>query len=89
MRYGVYAIRDDLTGFLTPTLDQTDEAAARNFRHACINENNLFYSHASDYSLFKIGEYETDTGELFPCIPKSIISGIAAKKGITEGVENV
>ena len=32
---------------------------------------------------------EEDTGELFPCIPKSIISGIAAKKGITEGVENV
>lgn len=69
MKYGVYSMRDNKTGFLTPTLDQNDQSAIRNFEHACQNIDSLFFTHPSDYSLWKIADYETDTGELFPLVP--------------------
>lgn len=69
MKYGVYSMRDNKTGFLTPTLDQNDQSAIRNFEHACQNTDSLFFTHPGDYSLWKIADYETDTGELFPLHP--------------------
>ena len=31
MIFGIYSIRDHLTGFMTPVIEQTDAAALRNF----------------------------------------------------------
>ena len=31
MKYGVYVIKDSVTGFLTPTVDQSDNSAMRNY----------------------------------------------------------
>lgn len=64
MKYGIYAIRDLKTGFLTPTIDQNNASAMRNFEHACMNIDSLFYSHPDDYSLFYLGDYDTDRGEI-------------------------
>lgn len=64
MIYGLYAIKDLKTGFLTPTCDMNDYSAMRNFEHACMNSDSLFYTHASDYQLFKIGTYNTDDGSI-------------------------
>lgn len=77
----VYAIRDEKTGFLTPTVDQNDAAAMRNFAHACMNNQSLFFTHAADYSLMKIGEYDTDTGLISASAPQPLISGSDVKKG--------
>lgn len=66
MKYGVYSIRDYKTGFLTPTIDVNDASARRNFEHACSNPNSLFCSHPSDYALFKIGTYDSDSGRIEP-----------------------
>lgn len=74
MIYHVYAIRDVYTGFLTPTVDQSDPVAVRNFAHAVLNGNSLMLSHPQDYDFYRIGEYDTDSGMLTPQIPPELVS---------------
>lgn len=62
MIFGIYAVRDLKTGFLTPTFDLNDQSAMRNFEHAAQNTQSLFFTHSSDYSLYRIGSYDSDTG---------------------------
>ena len=69
MTYGIYAVRDVKTGFLSPTLDVNGDSAIRNFEHAVHRADSLFYTHASDYSLYRIGDYDTDTGTIIPAVP--------------------
>lgn len=66
MIFGVYAIRDVKTGFLTPTVEQNDAVAQRNFSHAVQMSDSVLFSHASDFALFKIGTYNSDTARLEP-----------------------
>lgn len=68
MTYGVYVIRDDLTGYLMPSFDHNDPSAVRNFS-AAVNAQragNLLHTNPSDYTLYKIGVYDTVTGVLTP-----------------------
>lgn len=69
MKYPVYAVRDIHTGFMTPTVDQNDAAAIRNFRHGCMQNASLMNSHPGDFSLCRIGEFDTETGEIVSCLP--------------------
>ena len=64
MNYGIYTLRDSRTGFLNISLDVNNAAAARNFEHASKNTDSLFFTNPSDYTLFKLGEFETDTGKI-------------------------
>lgn len=75
MKYGIYSIRDFKTGFLPPTVDQNDGSAARNFEHAVLqSEQTLFFSHPEDYALYRIGDFDTDTGEVTPCMPAELLT---------------
>lgn len=69
MKFKVYAIRDVHTGFLSPTVDQNDQSAIRNFAHAVMQSQSLMNSHPEHYSLYCIGEYESDSGKITPCVP--------------------
>lgn len=83
MIYSVYSIRDNVAdGFLTPMIDQNDNVAIRNFEHACMNNNSLFFTHSKDYDLYKIGEFDSDIGVIKAFgIPKHVFSGSQIKKG--------
>lgn len=63
MIYGVYSIKDIKSGYLPPTYDMNDLCSQRNFEHACQNPDSLFFTHPSDYQLWKIGTFDTETGE--------------------------
>lgn len=70
MLLGMYAIRDAKSGFMAPTLDQNGDSAMRNFTHAVLTTNDsLFFTHAPDFSLWHIADYETDTGLITPLVP--------------------
>lgn len=73
MKYGVYSVRDNLTGFLNITIDNNDSSAKRNFRHACKDTNSLMWSHSSDYSLFKIATFDNETGIIEEICPIELI----------------
>ena len=51
MIYNIYAMRDELTGFLPPTYDINDAAAMRNFRVAILRSSDSIHYMPSDYSL--------------------------------------
>lgn len=62
----VYAIRDARSGFLQPTFELNDAIAVRNFHHACMNSDSILFSHAADFSLYRLGSYDSDSGRITP-----------------------
>lgn len=76
MLYRMYCMRDFKTGFLSPALELNEASAVRNFEHAVLrNDDSLFFSHPADYALFFVGDFDSDTGVLFPAkIPKEIVT---------------
>ena len=67
MKFGVYSIRDVKSGFMSPTLEQSDVMAARNFESAIMSsKEGLFTTHAEDFILYKIGEFDSETGVVSP-----------------------
>lgn len=65
MKYGIYVIRDLKVGYMGLTLDLNDQSAMRNFEHAMSKEDSLMFSHPKDFSLYCLGMYDSDTGEVF------------------------
>lgn len=73
-KFGLYSVKDNLTGFSAPTHDLNDATAVRNFGYAM--QNIPQYAHKpSDYDLYKVGEFDPDTGAITSTIPKIIIHG--------------
>lgn len=64
MLYNVYSIRDVKTGFMTPTIEVNDDTAIRNFSHAVVNSDNILFSFAKDFALYRIGSFDSDSGVL-------------------------
>lgn len=76
MTFGIYAIQDLKSTFMTPTIDQNDATARRNFEHAVVSGNNVFFTHAEDFRLMKLGEYDNDTGRILSYdIPQLVCDG--------------
>lgn len=82
MKFSVYAIRDIHTGFLTPTFEINDAVAMRNFNHAVNNADSVLFTAMKDFDLYKIGEYDSDTGRLTPLdLPVLLMSASDCLKG--------
>lgn len=62
MKFGMYAIKDAKTGFMTPTVDQNDASALRNFEHAVNQPDSLLNSHPNDFALCRLASFDTDSG---------------------------
>lgn len=68
MIYNLYVVRDIKSGYTAPMLDLNDESAIRNFKDSCLNVKlnpSMFYN-PSDYSLYCVGSYDTETGIIQP-----------------------
>ncbi|UPW41040.1 nonstructural protein [Sigmofec virus UA08Rod_5692] len=76
MILGVYSLRDALSGFLSPTFESNDQVAYRNFEHVVLEGGSLLSSHAADYTLMKIGTFDSETGQLVSLDPpETIVNG--------------
>lgn len=69
MILGVYVMRDSRTSYMMPTFDQTDMAAMRNFEAACMRPDSLLHTHPQDFALYRIGDYDNETGRIRPMDP--------------------
>ena len=68
MKLGFYAIKDELAGhFMAPTLFMSKAIAEREFRNS-LKEIPVWRNNPQDYSLYKLGEYNEETGEIKPKI---------------------
>lgn len=66
MKYSVYAVRDKKIGFLQPMLDANDQSAMRNFAYGINNSDQISNFAPKDFDLYKIGEFDSDTGKINP-----------------------
>lgn len=69
----MYAVRDSLTGFMTPTVDANDASAMRGFQHAVKATRDVMHTYPEDFSLYRIGAFDTDTGVLHPESPGPVL----------------
>lgn len=78
----MYAMRDRLTGYMAPTVEQNDAVAIRNFRHALVTTNSILRSSPADFELCFISEYDSETGIVYPVQVTPIISGASISKEV-------
>lgn len=72
MKYGIYCIKDNLIGFMTPTLEKNDDVAKRNFKSSVnrLAESGDFV--VNDLVLYCCGEFEVETGVITACDPSIV-----------------
>lgn len=67
MLKNVYTIFDKITGeFAPPTVEVNDSAFIRQIKVLLSDKKNMFYTAAGDYGVYKLGEYDTQTGCISP-----------------------
>ena len=78
MKFGVYAVRDLKVGFQSVTIQPNDVAAVRGFESTVINSDSVLFTHSEDFSLFKLGEFDQDSGRLIPLeLPMQLVEASA------------
>lgn len=86
MTYYIYSIRDIKTGFMIPTMDNNDESAFRNFAFSIGNSDSLFTYFPSDFSLYCLAAFDSDSGLISPLsLPRYVGSGTDAFKLFKSG----
>lgn len=79
MKYGLYSIRDVKTGFMTPVMEANDASATRNFYHSVQNTEGILFTFAQDFTLYRIAEFDAETGQVVPLVPiVQVADGAAA-----------
>lgn len=73
MTYPVYSIRDEKTTFLPPEVAQNDDQMMRNFAMMVHSPSSPVGFAPRDFALYKIGEFNTETGYLSPVVPIQLI----------------
>lgn len=82
MIYRMYSVRDVKVGFMPPTCDQSDISARRNFEFAINRSDNLMNFVPSDFDLFFVGQFDTDSGVITSePVPKIVVSGASVFHG--------
>lgn len=88
MMYGIYSIRDVKTGFMSPTIDVNDDSAARNFFHAVSTSDGILFTYASDFALYKLGNFDSDSGAITEApVPVLVAEGSQALRALRKEAE--
>lgn len=74
---GLYAIKDAKSTFMPCTVDVNDATAIRNFEHAVCQKDSILASHPNDFALFKVGEYDNESGVISPVFPPMLLCDAA------------
>lgn len=72
MKIGMYCIKDNVAGFLQPTFSLYEPQALRDFSFA-VNNPGLMNFKPEDYSLWSVGVFDSETGEVEHIVPKLIV----------------
>lgn len=75
----IYSIRDEASGlYMGIQTEQTELTAIRNFDYA-LNSNELMKFRPEDFSLWRVGRWDNQTGVLDACDP------VIVKRGVKRG----
>lgn len=89
MKRQLYSIKDELTGFTNICEFQNDEEAERAFAIAVQEKGSMFNMTPEDYSIYHVGERDTESGLITPVMPVLVIKGrnVIRKETVTDGEE--
>lgn len=74
-----YSIHDSVAQFFGPPFFvKTDGEARRVFGDACKDTRSNLSEHPSDYSLYRIGHFDDNSGDLVPVAPVLLTRGVLA-----------
>ena len=79
----LYAIKDNLNGFIPPVAAPNELSAKRWFAHE-LKHNTFYADNKGDYDLYYLGKYNIKTGMIFPAGSEMTI----AARGTDYGNEN-
>lgn len=80
MKKRLYAIRDNKASFWSPQEDMNNSTAIRNFAYL-LNNNQIVGFAPTDYDLYFVGEFDSDTGALIPANPIEFVEHGASLVG--------
>ena len=76
MKKNIYAMKDELRGFLSPFVEINDDVAMRSFGYA-MTSNDIIGFRPQDFSLYKLGKMDEESGILEPLSsPKFIMNAL-------------
>lgn len=67
MKYPIFAMKDELAGFGTPHIVVSAQVEERDFKYAMSKD-----PFSKDKSLWWIGTFDSETGEITPCMEKTL-----------------
>lgn len=76
MVYNIYSVRDVKTGFANPFVDVNDESAKRGFFFAFSQNSSIINFSPADFSLYKIGTFDSSSGSVGSVLPVYVCSAI-------------
>lgn len=87
MKMSIYSLKDRKGSFANPYIMQNTEQAIRDVKTA-VNENkgNILNKYPEDFELYKIGEFDTETGAITSKV--EMIINLNELKSIEKIVEN-
>lgn len=70
----IFAMYDRATqAYMQPVYSQSKGEIIRSLSDLIMNNEHAFAKHPEDYTLFKIGTYEEQSGEIVPIAPEKVI----------------
>lgn len=89
MKYGIYCIKDNLIGFMTPTLEKNDDVAKRNFKSSVNRMHESGDYIVNDLALYCCGEFDVETGVITSRDPSIVALATALIDHSIGGVADV
>lgn len=80
MKLVMCAMRDQLTGFMNPFPVVNEGVAKRDFKIVINDKDQKLYYNPAHFDLYRIGDFDTETGVLVPCDPEIIVTGLSVKE---------
>lgn len=76
----IYSVKDELTQtFLQPVFVEKEDEILRIFTYQ-INNTPIWKDNASDFSLYYLGTFDSESGTIKGDIPKKVISGHSVRR---------
>lgn len=78
MKLNFYSIYDVATGaYMRPFLMPADAAAERAFKGLALDAEHDIGKHPEDYTLFKVGIFDDNTGQIIAFDPEKVVTALA------------
>jgi hypothetical protein len=69
MKFSIYSVRDKLSGYMNISLEKGDAIATRSFTTLVNTPDTVLFANPGDYDLYKVGEFDSESGTIESCVP--------------------